>query len=149
MGDPVEVGNLPGKDLATPDRGVVPVAHAVDRDPDTLLPGRRSDVRPVVLDCEEFRPDRLGNLPRVAGREELRVEVVDDQVISRPDKSPDLLRRLLQVGEGLGVSDVSHMGRGDAEARFVDGDVRVQLRPDAEDTRISEVDRRPFRGEAP
>ncbi len=62
-------------------------------------------MRPVVLDGEELSPPcRFGNLPRVAGREELRVEVVDDPVVSCAGEAAEPFCRLLQVGKGLGGS---------------------------------------------
>ncbi len=149
MGDPVEAGDLPGKDLTAPDRSVVAVSHAVDGDSDAFLPGRCGDVRPVVLDGEEFRPGLSGDLPRVASREELRVKVVDDPVVSGADEPPYPFDRLLQVGEGLRVPDVSDVRGRDAEPVLVDGDVCVQFRADTEDALIAEIDCRPLRGEAP
>ncbi len=66
-------------------------------------------MRPVVLDGDQFKVVLRRKFVGEAGREEPGVEIVGYHIKLRPEQSPDVRNRLLQVLKGRGVAHVADM----------------------------------------
>ena len=129
VGDPPQVRYLPGEDPAAPDRSVVPVPDPVDRDAGAGPRGRGRDVGPVVLHRHQFKAMFRSDLAGKPGGEELRVEVVGDDIEPCAEDPLEVPHGLLQVFERCGIPDIAHVRGSDGKPVPVDRGVCVQLGP--------------------
>ena len=143
--DPLDRGVGPEQQLAAPDRAVVPIAGAVEGEPEHRLAHRprmlgqqRGEMRVVVLHQQDSSPRRLRPLARPAVRQVPRMQVGHHRLRSHPSQRAEHVDRAFQRLQGRQRADVAEvLGEPRALARC-HADGRLQLAADGQQRRRRE-----------